>query len=219
MQLEIEREALKKEKDDASKERLAELEKELADLQGAERRTDRAAGRPSATPSPQVQGIKEQIDQVRVEIEQAERAYDLQKAAELRYGKLRQPGKHELAQAQAHGAPVAGEGRAAQGRGRQRGDRRGREQVDGHPGLQAAGGRAEKLVRMEGRLHERVVGQEEAVQRGGRGHPPQPRRPARPEPAHRQLHLPGADGRGQDRTGAALAEFLFDDERAWCAST
>ena len=63
-------------------------------------------------------------------------------------------------------------------------------------------GEREKLIRMEEVLHERVVGQEEAVQRRGRGDSPQPRRAARPQPADRQLHLPGADRRGQDRAGA-----------------
>ena len=60
---------------------------------------------------------------------------------------------------------------------------------------------SEKLLQMEARLHERVVGQEEAIARSVRCHPPQPLRPQGPAPPHRQLHLPGTDRRRQDRAG------------------
>jgi ATP-dependent Clp protease ATP-binding subunit ClpB len=87
MQLEIEREALKKEKDQASKERLAKLEKELADLKA---RADalRSQWQVERQAVERLRKLRQEIDQTRIEIEQAERAYDLNKAAELRYGKL-----------------------------------------------------------------------------------------------------------------------------------
>ena len=89
MQLEIERQALKKEKDKASRERLEKLEKELADLR--ERSTElhtRWQTEKEAITS--LQGVKEQIEQTRTEIERAERQADLEKAARLRYGTLRE---------------------------------------------------------------------------------------------------------------------------------
>ena len=88
MQLEIEEAALKKEKDEASKERLEALRKELADLRAAGRRDDAPSGRPSARRSSKLQALREEIEQLRREIEEAERSYDLNRAAELRHGKL-----------------------------------------------------------------------------------------------------------------------------------
>jgi len=87
MQLEIEREALKKEKDKASKDRLAKLEKELADLKA---RADalRSQWQVERQAVDRLRKLREEIDHTHVEMEQAERAYDLNKAAELRYGKL-----------------------------------------------------------------------------------------------------------------------------------
>ncbi|RME81246.1 MAG: AAA family ATPase, partial [Caldilineae bacterium] len=99
MQLEIEREALKKEKDKASKERLAALEQELAERK-AESAALTARWQTEQEAISQVRSIKEQIDTVRTQIEEAERNYDLQRAAELRYGQLNQLEK-ELAEAEA----------------------------------------------------------------------------------------------------------------------
>ncbi len=67
---------------------------------------------------------------------------------------------------------------------------------------------------MEERLHRRVVGQDDALGGGGQRHPAGPRRAAGSQPAHRQLHLPGPTGVGKTELGRALAEFLFDDEKA-----
>jgi hypothetical protein len=90
----------------------------------------------------------------------------------------------------------------------------------GIPAARLLEGEVEKLHLHGGSLHRRVVGQEEAVQRGGRGHPPQPRRPARPEPADRLVHLPGADRRGQDGAGAQRWPSSCSTTSAtWCAST
>jgi ATP-dependent Clp protease ATP-binding subunit ClpB len=212
MQLEIEREALKKEKDDASKQRLAELEKELADLkeQSAELTGRWQAERDAIA---QVQVQKEAIDQVRVAIEQAERAYDLQKAAELRYGKLRQL-ESELAQAQAQVNQLQARGALL------------KEEVDseeiaavvskwtGVPVSKLLEGEREKLVRMEGHLHERVIGQEEAVHavaaaiRRSRAGLQDPNRPIG------SFIFLGPTGVGKTELARALAEFLFDDEQA-----
>ncbi len=87
MQLEIEREALKKETDKASRERLAKLEKELAELKTSSASL-RAQWQADQEALKKQREIREQIEQTKVDIEQAERAYDLNKAAELKYGKL-----------------------------------------------------------------------------------------------------------------------------------
>ncbi|HAY06455.1 MAG TPA: type VI secretion system ATPase TssH, partial [Hyphomonas sp.] len=212
MQLEIEREALKKEKDDASKQRLAELEKELADLkeQSAELTGRWQAERDAIA---QVQAQKEAIDQVRVAIEQAERAYDLQKAAELRYGKLRQL-ESELAQAQAQVNQLQARGALL------------KEEVDseeiaavvskwtGVPVSKLLEGEREKLVRMEGHLHERVIGQEEAVHavaaaiRRSRAGLQDPNRPVG------SFLFLGPTGVGKTELTKALAAFLFNDDSA-----
>jgi len=211
MQLEIEREALKKEKDDASKARLAELEELLANLkeQSAEL-TGRWQAEREAIAKMRV--IKEQIDQVRVEVEQAERDYNLQKAAELRYGKMPQlegelnQANERVRQLQARGALL-------------------KEEVDseeiaavvskwtGIPVSKLLEGERDKLMRMESYLHERVVGQEEAVSavsaaiRRSRAGLQDPNRPVG------SFIFLGPTGVGKTELARALAEFLFDDEQ------
>src|SRR5206468_2490937 len=87
MQLEIERQALKKETDKASKERLKKLEKELADLK-SEADALQARWQNEKGAVQRVRALREQIEQTKIEIERAERQYDLNRAAELKYGKL-----------------------------------------------------------------------------------------------------------------------------------
>ncbi|GIK72532.1 MAG: chaperone protein ClpB [Chloroflexota bacterium] len=212
MQLEIEREALKKEKDDASRQRLEELEKELADLrEKSAQLTNRWQAEKAAIQ--QVQSIKEQIDQVRIEIEQAERAYDLQKAAELRYGKMRQL-EAELAQASARVQELQKQGALL------------KEEVDaeevaavvskwtGIPVAKLLEGEREKLLRMDEHLHRRVVGQDEAVQavanaiRRSRAGLQDPNRPIG------SFIFLGPTGTGKTELARSLAEYLFDDEHA-----
>ncbi|MFN3979035.1 MAG: ATP-dependent chaperone ClpB [Caldilinea sp.] len=212
MQLEIEREALKKEKDDASRQRLEELEKELADLrEKSAQLTNRWQAEKAAIQ--QVQSIKEQIDQVRIEIEQAERAYDLQKAAELRYGKMRQL-ETELAQASARVQELQKQGALL------------KEEVDaeevaavvskwtGIPVAKLLEGEREKLLRMDEHLHRRVVGQDEAVQavanaiRRSRAGLQDPNRPIG------SFIFLGPTGTGKTELARSLAEYLFDDEHA-----
>jgi ATP-dependent Clp protease ATP-binding subunit ClpB len=211
MQLEIEREALKKEKDDASRNRLGDLEQALANLkeESAELTSRWQAERDAIA---QVQGFKEQIDQVRVEIEQAERAYNLQLAAELRYGKMRQL-ESELAAAGERVRQLQSKGALL------------KEEVDseeiaavvskwtGVPVAKLLEGEREKLIRMEGYLHARVVGQEEAVSavsaaiRRSRAGLQDPNRPVG------SFIFLGPTGVGKTELARALAEFLFDDEQ------
>ncbi len=212
MQLEIEREALKKEKDEASRERLQQLEKELADLrESSNDLTRRWQSEKEAIQ--QVQAIKEQIDQVRIEIEQAERAYDLQKAAELRYGKLRS------LEAQLAGAEERV--RALQKNGALL-----KEEVDseeiaaivskwtGIPVAKLLEGEREKLLHMDEHLHRRVVGQDEAVRavanaiRRSRAGLQDPNRPIG------SFIFLGPTGTGKTELARSLAEYLFDDEHA-----
>jgi ATP-dependent Clp protease ATP-binding subunit ClpB len=212
MQLEIEREALKKEKDDPSRQRLDELEKELADLrEQSAQLTNRWQAEKEAIQ--QVQSIKEQIDQVRIEIEQAERAYDLQKAAELRYGKMRQL-EAELGQANGRVQELQKQGALL------------KEEVDaeeiaavvskwtGIPVARLLEGERAKLLRMDEHLHKRVVGQDEAVQavanaiRRSRAGLQDPNRPIG------SFIFLGPTGTGKTELARSLAEYLFDDEHA-----
>jgi ATP-dependent Clp protease ATP-binding subunit ClpB len=210
MQLEIEQEALKKERDKASQERLQRIEQELAELRA---RSAELTARWQAEKAAiqKVQDIKAQIDQTRVAIEQAERAYDLQKAAELRYGRLRQL-EHELTQAEAKLRELQKDGALL------------KEEVDaediaaivskwtGIPVAKLMEGEIEKLIHMEERLHERVVGQDEAIRavaaavRRARAGLQDPNRPIG------SFIFLGPTGVGKTELARALAEFLFDDE-------
>ncbi|MCD6290579.1 MAG: ATP-dependent chaperone ClpB [Anaerolineae bacterium] len=211
MQLEIEREALRQEKDEASKERLQRIEQELAELR--EKSAELTARWQAEKEAIQkVQDIKGQIDQVRVEIEQAERAYDLQRAAELRYGRLREL-EQELAQAEARLRELQKDGALL------------KEEVDaediaaivskwtGIPVSKLLEGEREKLLHMEERLHQRVVGQDEAIRavsaavRRARAGLQDPNRPIG------SFIFLGPTGVGKTELARALAEFLFDDER------
>lgn len=211
MQLEIEREALKKEKDDASRQRLVELEKELANLK--ERSAEITARWHSEREViGEVRKLKEQLDQVRTQIEQAERAYDLQKAAELRYGTMRQL-ETELAAAEDRVRQLQAKGALL------------KEEVDaeeiaavvskwtGVPVSNLLEGERAKLIRMEEELHKRVVGQPEAVRvvaaaiRRSRAGLQDPNRPIG------SFIFLGPTGVGKTELARALAEFLFDDEQ------
>ncbi len=212
MQLEIEREALRKETDKASKERLERLERELADLKeraGALRsRWEREKGAVAS-----MRDIKERIEVTRHEIEQAERAADYARAAELKYGQLvaleRELAAREQSLDQAHGdgallnEEVTEEDIA--------------EVVSRWthvPVTRLMEGEIEKLLKMEDRLHERIVGQHEAVVavsnaiRRARAGLQDPNRPLG------TLLFLGPTGVGKTEMARALAELLFDDEQA-----
>ncbi len=211
MQLEIEREALRKEHDSASSRRLEELEKELATLreQQTRLRTQWDAEKAGVT---KTRSLREQIEQTKVQIEQAERQYDLNRVAELRYGKLAQLEKQ-----------LAAEESALQSKD---GARLSKEEVDeddiaevisrwtGIPVSKLLEGEKQKLLHLEDELHERVIGQDEAVtavaeavlrSRSGLADPNRP---------IGSFIFLGPTGVGKTELARALAEFLFDDEHA-----
>lgn len=212
MQLEIEREALKKEKDKASKERLTNLEKELQDVR--ERSTElHARWETEKDAIVKLQGIKEQIEQTRLEIEQAERVSDLEKVARLRYGTLRDL-ENDLAAQEKSIRELQGD------------DALLKEEVDaeeiaqivsrwtGIPVSRLMEGETEKLIHMEDRLHERVIGQDDAVRvvsnavRRARAGLQDPDRPMG------SFIFLGPTGVGKTELARSLAYFLFDDDHA-----
>jgi ATP-dependent Clp protease ATP-binding subunit ClpB len=211
MQLEIEREALRKEKDSASKDRLAKLEKELADLK-AEGDALKARWQAEKQAVQKLSMLREQIEQTKIEIERAERQYDLNRAAELKYGQLTELER----QLQAETERVSRKGQS----------RLIKEEVDeediaavvsrwtGVPVAKLLEGEMQKLLHLDDELHQRVIGQDEAVAavseaviraRSGL------KDPSRPIGSFIFL---GPTGVGKTELARALAEFLFDDEHA-----
>ncbi len=210
MQLEIEREALNKEKDKASKERLERLERELADLRESRNALEAQLQREREMLN-RIQHIKEQIDQVRVEIEQAQRQYDYNRAAELQYGRLTELEK-QLQDAEA--LVESNGGTLLKQEVSQQDIAEIISKWTGIPVSKLLEGEIEKLVKMEERLHQRVVGQENAVSavsnavRRARAGLQDPHRPLG------SFLFLGPTGVGKTELARALAEFLFDDEGA-----
>ncbi len=212
MQLEIEREALRKESDTASRERLARLEKELADLK-SEADALKAQWQAEKEAVQQLRTLRQQIEQTRHDIELAERQYDLNRAAELKYGKLTEL-ERRLKQAEESLAGKQGQTRLL------------KEEVDeediaevvsrwtGVPVSKLLEGELQKLLHLEEELHRRVVGQDEAVQAvaeavlRARSGLKDPNRPIG------SFIFLGPTGVGKTELARALAAFLFDDERA-----
>ncbi len=212
MQLEIEREALKKERDKASQARVESIEHELAneheELNGL---TARWQTEKDAIQS--IRDIKTQIDEAKVQLEQAERRSDLEAAARLRYGRLPDLDKN-LVQKEAKLHDLQADGGML------------KEEVDadeiagvvsrwtGIPVSRLLEGEIEKLLKMEDRLHERVIGQDEAVRavaaavRRSWAGLQDPNRPV-----GTFLFL-GPTGVGKTELARSLAEFLFDDQDA-----
>jgi len=212
LQLEIERQALQKEKDKASKERLGRIEKELADLR-EESNQLQTRWQTEKEAISELQSAKEQIEQVRLEIERSERQNQLETAARLRYGTLREleekvkKGEDRLKELQQQ-SPLL------------------KEEVDseeialvvskwtGIPVSRLLEGEMDKLVHMERRLHQRVVGQDDALRavsnavRRSRAGLQDPDRPVG------SFIFLGPTGVGKTELARALAEFLFDDQRA-----
>ncbi|HZO55561.1 MAG TPA: ATP-dependent chaperone ClpB [Bryobacteraceae bacterium] len=211
MQLEIEREALKKESDTASRERLSKLERELAELKDTTQALQ-ARWQNEKQAIAHLRTLREQIEQTRVDIEKAERAYDLNKAAELKYGKLTSL-ERDLKESEAKITGASG-------------PRLIKEEVDeediaevvsrwtGVPVSKLLEGELQKLLHLEDQLHQRVVGQDaavtavaEAVLRARAGL----KDPHRPIGSFIFL---GPTGVGKTELARALAHSLFDDERA-----
>jgi ATP-dependent Clp protease ATP-binding subunit ClpB len=212
MQLEIEREALKKESDPASKQRLKKLEKEIAELK-AESTALKAQWQAEKEAVQRLRNLREQLEQVKIDIEKAERQYDLNRAAELKYGKLA-----ELERTL--------KGEQARLDEKQSGRRLLKEEVDeediaqvvsrwtGVPVSKLLEGEIQKLLHLEDELHKRVIGQDEAVQAvaeavmRARSGLKDPNRPIG------SFIFLGPTGVGKTELARALAEFLFDDEKA-----
>jgi ATP-dependent Clp protease ATP-binding subunit ClpB len=213
MQLKIELESLRKEKDTAAKERRKAIEAEVSELQAREREmTEQWEAEKRAIAG--ISETKERLDAARVEMERAERDADLQRAAELRYGEIpeleRKVAEYESQE-------------------RERGDEAPvflKEEVDaddiaeivarwtGIPVSRLLEGETEKLIHMEDRLHERVVGQDEAIEavatalRRSRAGLQDPDRPIG------SFLFLGPTGVGKTELARALAEFMFDSQDA-----
>ena len=216
LQLEIEREALKKEKDTASKERLKTLEKELADLK-AKRDALHARWQSERGGVESSRKVREEIEKVRQQIETAQRAYDLNQVAELQYGKLPELEK-KLKDAEAAAETKDKEKDAK--------PRLVREEVTaeevgqvvarwtGIPVTRLLEGEKDKLLRLDKILHERVIGQDEAVQAvadavvRARSGLKDPKRPIG------SFLFLGPTGVGKTELAKALASTLFDSEDA-----
>lgn len=210
LQLEIEAQALKKEDDEQSKDRLAKIEKELAELKKSNDELVKRWEAQKAAIS-RVREVKKEIDAVKHDMETAERNYDLNKLAELKYGRLPELQK-ELA-------------RLAKGDAEDKDGVLLKEEVDeediakvvstwtGIPVARLNGGEREKLIHLEERLHQRVVGQDEAVKAvseaviRARAGIKDPNRPIG------SFIFLGPTGVGKTELAKALAEILFDDER------
>ena len=211
MQLEIERQALLKEKDPHSKERRQQIEKELAKLR------EDSSGRKARWQAEKdaigkIRKLKEQIEQLRAEEQRYERAGELAKVAEIRYGRIA-AAERDLKQAEERFAAV------------QKGAPMLKEEVDeediaklvskwtGIPVGRLLEGEAQKLVHMEERLRQRVVGQEDALERvanavrRSRAGLSDTKRPIG------SFIFLGPTGVGKTELARALAEFLFDDEK------
>lgn len=212
MQFEIERQALQKESDKASKERLEKLEKELADLREQSTQVS-TRWQIEKDAIANLRQVKEQIEQLNIQKEQAERQNNLELASRLRYGELpelvkrKEAAESRLSQLQKEGGLL-------------------KEEVDAEeiaevvsrwtniPVSRLLEGEKQKLVHMEERLHARVVGQENAIHavsnavRRARAGLQDPNRPIG------SFIFLGPTGVGKTELARALAEFLFDDERA-----
>jgi ATP-dependent Clp protease ATP-binding subunit ClpB len=212
MQLEIERQALLKESDAHSRERLKQLDQQLAELR-EQSNASKARWQVEKDAIAAMGKRKEQIDALKAEEQRYERAGELAKVAEIRYGKLAQA-ERELQEAQRRLEDVQKKGRML------------KEEVDeediaalvskwtGIPVGRLLEGEAKKLVTMEERLRLRVVGQEDALERvanairRSRAGLSDPNRPIG------SFIFLGPTGVGKTELARALAEFLFDDERA-----
>lgn len=212
MQLEIEREALKKEKDKASRERLQKLEAELAEVREQSSQIH-VRWQTEKQAIADLRSTKEQIEQTRLQIDRAERAADLEQAARLRYSTLRDlegrlaEQEKRLKQLQQAGALLKEEVDAEDVAGVV-------SRWTGIPVSKLLEGEMDRLLHMEERLHRRLVGQDEAVRavsnavRRSRSGLQDPNRPIG------SFIFLGPTGVGKTELARALAEFLFDDEAA-----
>jgi ATP-dependent Clp protease ATP-binding subunit ClpB len=212
LQLEIERESLKKERDKASKDRITVIEAEIAELK-EQANALRARWETEKSAIDEIRATKAQMDEVKVQIDQAERRADLEQSARLRYGTLVEL-ETQLARQEARLSELQSKGAML------------KEEVDGEdvaeivsrwtgvPVSKLLEGEVEKLLKMEQRLHRRVIGQDEAIKAVSNA----VRRSRaglqdRQRPVGSFIFL-GPTGVGKTELARALAEFLFDDEDA-----
>jgi ATP-dependent Clp protease ATP-binding subunit ClpB len=212
VQLEIERQALQKEEDEKSKARLKEIEQRIADLKETSSGM-KAKWQSEKEAVEHIRTVKAELEQLRLQLDQARNAGDLARASEIQYGKIPElerrlkSDQDKLAVFQQDGVML-------------------KEEVDeedvavivakwtGIPVSKMLEGEMQKLVTMEGRLGQRVIGQEEALAavanavRRARAGLQDPNRPVG------SFIFLGPTGVGKTETARALAEFLFDDERA-----
>ena len=224
-QLEIEKQALKKEDDPNSKERLAHVDRELAELREKSGAL-KARWKQEKDAIGRVRQLKEKIEQLKLEEQTEERKGNLQRVAEIRYGLLRQA-EDELAKLNSEMDGKAGVGRApSRAKDSAKTSRMLKEEVDeediarivsrwtGIPVSKMLEGEVKKLVTMEDRLRQRVVGQDTALERvsnairRSRAGLSDPKRPIG------SFIFLGPTGVGKTELARALAEFLFDDEHA-----
>jgi ATP-dependent Clp protease ATP-binding subunit ClpB len=212
IQLEIEREALRKESDSASKERLAALTKEHADIvEQVDALTARWTLEKEAIASSR--NVKQRIEETRAAAEKAEREGDLSRAAELRYGTLREL-EAELARRQEELEKLHAEGRMLSEEVTDQDIAEVVARWTGIPVSKLMQGDMEKLIHLEEHLHQRVIGQDRAVNavaaavRRSRSGLSDPNRPIG------SFIFLGPTGVGKTELARALAEYLFDDERA-----
>lgn len=212
MQLEIEKQALSREEDDRSQERLADIEKRIADLQETSSAM-KAKWQSEKDEINKMRSAKEELEDAKLKLEQARQAGDLTRAAELQYGRIPELEK-QLGEEQKRLAELQGDGVML------------KEEVDeediaevvakwtGVPVSKMLEGEMQKLVKMEDRLRQRVIGQDEALEavanavRRSRAGLQDPNRPVG------SFIFLGPTGVGKTETARALAEFLFDDERS-----
>ncbi len=212
MQLEIEREALRKENDDASRDRLEKLERELANLK-ASGDALQARWQNEKGSVKRLRALREQMEQTRVEIDRAEREYDLNKAAELKYGRMTQL-ERELNEATAALAQLQGESSLLKEEVSEEDIAKVVSRWTGVPITKLLQGEADKLLHLEFELHQRVIGQDEAVRATAeavlraRSGLKDPNRPIG------SFIFLGPTGVGKTELARALAQALFDDERA-----
>jgi ATP-dependent Clp protease ATP-binding subunit ClpB len=212
LQLEIERESLKKERDKASKERVKAIEAEIAELK-EQANAMRGRWETEKAAIDQIRQTKARMDETKVEIERAERQADLEAAARLRYGTMAEL-EQQLTKQEARLAELQRDGALL------------KEEVDGEdvaeivakwtgiPVSKLLEGEVQKLLRMEDRLHRRVIGQDKAIEAVSNAV-----RRARAGLQDRQRPVGsfiflGPTGVGKTELARALAEFLFDDEDA-----
>ena len=211
MQLEIEEAALKKEEDSLSKVHLDEVQRELAEQRDTFN-TMKARWEAEKEAIGKVTGLREEIERVNAQIEQAERSYDLNRAAELKYGELPKL-KQELEKEEAIAEESRGENSLLR-------DRVTEEEIariicrwTGIPVARLMEGEREKLLHLEEELHRRVIGQDEAVRKvseailRSRAGIQDPNRPLG------SFLFLGPTGVGKTELAKALAQALFDDEK------